>query len=633
MLRMRCIAVALPLIVPLAAHAQVQEKSSVRSADELVAEGQIAAGTFTTRGIARSGELARLAIEVDGRNARAWALLAESQASTNPADALESARKAVTLDSMHAVTWRALARAQLNSRDFTAAERSFVHAVGLHPTDGIAHFYHASLLAALGRYEESLRSARKATALNRLVDDADFAPLLALGRHDDLLLLARAGLVRDPDGSANLYNQYLAYTLLAKNQPEDALRAIARHRQVRETAPWADAWIYARTGRYGVARRILAELVTAANPTQAQQLATAALYANLGEADSAIVWLERAYPRGGMTNLKWHPQWAAVRADARFKAIITRIGLGETSPARDAADLVEQGKLEYAKYSPAGAQRARELAQRALQLEPNKAAAFALLADASIAYDPFNARDAAQKAVALDPDLAEGWVALGRAQAVTRDMRGAEQSYRRAMAADPALSTSHGNYSALLLALGRYEESLDVARQAAARWGVWADAVLPPQLALGRLDAVIATARAGLAADGANPRMTYSQHLGLALLERGQNEEALAELARYRALRALPAHFDAWAHARAGRKDHAERILKDLLALPNPTAGEQVGIASMFANLGDPDKAFAWLERAEPRGGMTNLKWHPQWKPIRSDPRFTTLMRKVGLEP
>jgi Tfp pilus assembly protein PilF len=634
MLRVRCIAmVALPLILlPGVAVGQVQEKSSVRSAAEIVAEGRLAYETFTPSGMARSADLARRAMEVDPKNARAWALLAESQLPGNPFEARKNAEQAVALDSGDAVTWTALARTQLATRDFAASERSFTRAIQIDPAYGFAHAFHGSLLAAQGRYEESLRAARKATALTQLADDADFYALIGLRRYDELSVLTRAGIIRDPDGTVNIYNQYFAYSLMARGQPQEALRAIARHRVLRESPPWVDAWIYARAGQVGEARRILAELVSATNPAQGQQLAAAALYAHLGEPDSSILWLEKAYPRGGMTNLKWHPQWAPVRADPRFKTILTKIGLGDTSPASDAADLVLQARVEYLKYSPAGAQRARELAQRALQREPNNAQAWAAIAEASVAYDPENAKAAAEKAVALDPVLTMAWVALARAQTVTRDMRRAEESYKRAIATDPTLASSYGNYSDLLLALGRYEESLEVARQAAARSAGWADGVLEPQFALGRLDDIITTARAALALDSVNPRMVYSQYLGLALLERGQNDEALRELARYRALRGLPSHHDAWAYARAGQEEQAQTILAGLLALPNPTVDQQIAIASLYANLGQPDNAFTWLARAEPRGGMTNLRWHPQWKPIRSDPRFEALMRKVGLE-
>jgi len=56
-------------------------------------------------------------------------------------------------------------------------------------------------------------------------------------------------------------------------------------------------------------------------------------------------------------------------------------------------------------------------------------------------------------------------------------------------------------------------------------------------------------------------------------------------------------------------------------------------IAHVYVGLGETDQAFAWLERAygERSFGMAWLKVEPSWDSLRSDPRFTDLMRRVGL--
>ncbi len=59
-----------------------------------------------------------------------------------------------------------------------------------------------------------------------------------------------------------------------------------------------------------------------------------------------------------------------------------------------------------------------------------------------------------------------------------------------------------------------------------------------------------------------------------------------------------------------------------------------IAFIASYAHLGEKDEAFEWLEKAFEEGQeMTNLKVHPIWDPIRDDPRFPDLMRRINLEP
>jgi serine/threonine-protein kinase len=92
-------------------------------------------------------------------------------------------------------------------------------------------------------------------------------------------------------------------------------------------------------------------------------------------------------------------------------------------------------------------------------------------------------------------------------------------------------------------------------------------------------------------------------------------------------------------YARAGRRDEALKILEHMKALAasgnSVPESFNVGMARLYASLGDKDQALAWLERVyqEHHFAVTNLRVHPWWDPLRSDPRFTQLLKKVGLEP
>jgi tetratricopeptide (TPR) repeat protein len=308
-------------------QAQVQEKASAAGPSELVRQGVVEYRKFSPAGAQRAKALAEEAIQLDGAHAPAWTLLAESQIATNPTGARSAAEKAVALDSRSPSAWTAFARAQAVTRDPRGAEKSFLRAIELDSNHAEALGYYSNVLAALGRYEESLQFADRAHALSPAWLDARYPPLIGLRRYDDVIAWARAGLAIDSTGPVNLNHHYLGYALLERGQYEDALRATARQRVLRESPPWTDAWTYARAGKTAEARRILSELVGLPSPTPQQQVAVAALYANLGETDNAFVWLERAYARGGPTNIGWHPQWAPIRSDPRFRAVVRSLGL------------------------------------------------------------------------------------------------------------------------------------------------------------------------------------------------------------------------------------------------------------------------------------------------------------------
>jgi len=82
------------------------------------------------------------------------------------------------------------------------------------------------------------------------------------------------------------------------------------------------------------------------------------------------------------------------------------------------------------------------------------------------------------------------------------------------------------------------------------------------------------------------------------------------------------------AHARLGNKERAMTILNELKKRDNP-----VPIAQVYAELNDKESAFEWLEKAYQRRSawLGALKEDPRFDPLRLDPRFEDLLRRVGL--
>ena len=124
------------------------------------------------------------------------------------------------------------------------------------------------------------------------------------------------------------------------------------------------------------------------------------------------------------------------------------------------------------------------------------------------------------------------------------------------------------------------------------------------------------------------------QQLGHAYLQRGMADDALAAL-RQAAARsgARDAAHLAYAYAVSGDAAAARRILEDLL---DPATNPDVApfhIAMAFAGLGERDTAFHWLERAyaERAAFMDGVRITPAFDSLHADPRWSNLLRRMGL--
>jgi len=86
------------------------------------------------------------------------------------------------------------------------------------------------------------------------------------------------------------------------------------------------------------------------------------------------------------------------------------------------------------------------------------------------------------------------------------------------------------------------------------------------------------------------------------------------------------------AYAREGWQGYLRFLIKTVESRDNPPRPE--GVAGLYGQVGEKDKAFEWLEKAyvERADGLSLLKVDPWFDPLRSDPRFTDLMRRVGFQ-
>jgi tetratricopeptide (TPR) repeat protein len=316
----------------------------------------------------------------------------------------------------------------------------------------------------------------------------------------------------------------------------------------------------------------------------------------------------------------------------------------------EAYQLYLKGLFYFYKLTPPGLQKAIEYFQQALDKDPADAPAYAGLADAynSLAFFSVlpprevmpKAKAAAVKALELDDNLAEAHVSLGWA-AFTYDLDwpAAGKHLERAVVLKPAYPLAHSYYALYLGALGRSEEGLAEAKRA-----LDLDPVSPAishymavQLYIARrFDEAIEQSRKTLELD---PSFSPAHgNLGEAYAAEAMYREALAEYEKFVTLSGGSPRSTArvgYAYARLGQRSQALRVLDQLGATSKQRYVPAVSFAIVYVGLGEKEQAFLWLEKAydERTNSLAYLKVDATWDPLRSDPRFADLVRRIGLPP
>jgi len=294
--------------------------------------------------------------------------------------------------------------------------------------------------------------------------------------------------------------------------------------------------------------------------------------------------------------------------------------------------------------------RAKEYFEKAIEKDPGYAAAYAALAElqvqhrGSLTRNPsdarFHARQLVEKALELDDTLAEGHTTLARiAQQDEWDWATAEREYRRAIELNPNYPPARIRYAMYLYAMLRFEEAVVQARRAQQLDPVspfvntWAGAAYA---LAGRIAESMAACQKALELD---PSFSdASLILARTYVAQAKYPQAIAELQKARTYNARqPIVLGALAHAyaRAGQREEALKLVSALKRIEKEERGyvPPFGLIWAYAGLGEKEQAFAWLEKSyqERRDRMVWLNVDPLLEPLRSDPRFKDLVRRVGL--
>jgi TolB-like protein/DNA-binding winged helix-turn-helix (wHTH) protein len=261
------------------------------------------------------------------------------------------------------------------------------------------------------------------------------------------------------------------------------------------------------------------------------------------------------------------------------------------------------------------------------------------------------ARDAAQKALQLDENLAEAHTSLACVELILNwNWAGAEREFKRSIELNPSYSPAYAWYAHYLVAMGRFDESgaaakrsldLDPFSQLTMDYGEWA-------FYLGRhYDLAMEQSRKSFELA---PEFPWSHYvLGLTYEWTGRHREAIEEYTKMQELFGLSQNRLTelrMAYRQSGEKGYWRKTLEFCQEASQGqrkfaiTSGygwcdyaRYQDLAAMQVRLGDFDAAFRSLEKAYTKheAELIYLKVQPEWDGIRSDPRFQSLLRRIGL--
>jgi len=311
----------------------------------------------------------------------------------------------------------------------------------------------------------------------------------------------------------------------------------------------------------------------------------------------------------------------------------------------DAYDVYLHGLFYSDKATEEDLRKSLEYFERALEKDPQFgrawtgiAKAWLWLADAYVA--PLEAyskvREAATNALKIDNDDAEAHVYLGETKRILDwDMDGAAREFRRAVELDPKSTPSNYFSAAFWAARGERDEALVYLQRTSTidPGSLWVNnSACELYRYFGLYDEAMAVGERALELD---PAFVYGEPLlGALYREMGQFDKAIELYAKAQRLNGRPGFGIAITYARMDRPNEARDMLaKAIASRGSYTPGD--AIAHVHVALGAHDDAIRELERAcsERSSSVHFVGIAPEFEPLRSDKRFLSILRKIGLEP
>ncbi|HXM12559.1 MAG TPA: winged helix-turn-helix domain-containing protein [Terriglobales bacterium] len=314
----------------------------------------------------------------------------------------------------------------------------------------------------------------------------------------------------------------------------------------------------------------------------------------------------------------------------------------------EAYDLYLKGRYFWNKRTAEGFRQAADYFQQAVDKDPNYGRAYAGLADTFTLVSTWyigpqselmpKARTAALRALELDESLAEAHASLALIKEnYDYDWPGSEKEFRRAIQLGPQYATAHQWYAEFLSWQGRFGEAFaesEQARQLDPLSLIIASDYASILYNSRQYDSAVKQCRSVLELD---PNFHHARDLLIpSYLQLGRYDEAVDEINRWAARDQGPW---AWAsratvYSRLGRAGEARRQLVKIEQLPGSRADRTPALLIAYSGTGQKERVIELLQRAssEHSNAVVQIKVDPMYDPVRNDPRFKELLRRVGLE-
>jgi adenylate cyclase len=313
----------------------------------------------------------------------------------------------------------------------------------------------------------------------------------------------------------------------------------------------------------------------------------------------------------------------------------------------EAHDAYLKGRFYLSSPTEERVRKAVDQFEQAIKIDPNFALPYTGLADAYIWGDDWyfpatevapKAKAAAEKALQLDDSLAEAHISLAQVEFLYDfDWAASESEFLRGIALNPGYAYGHDQYGYYLQIYGRLDDAL-----AQSKIATELDP-LSPEIVLGATTPLTWQKKYAAAKEQCrnslelDPNSFFTQWtLGWIDLEAGKFSEAIPELEKARAMDSPPfvAGYLGYAYAAAGERAKAEAIITELNQMSSRRFVSPFCTAIVYIGLGDKQRALDGLEKAyEARSQwIVWLKMDRIFDPLRSEPRFIALVKKVGLD-
>ena len=369
----------------------------------------------------------------------------------------------------------------------------------------------------------------------------------------------------------------------------------------------------------------------------------------ISTADNSVIWGEQFTRQ--MSNIEFLQTDIALAISQKLRLTIsgtdaTRLAENQPVDAK-AYEFYLLGRYHLNKLTDEGFFKGRDYFQQAIDRDPKYALAYTGLADAHNRLSAWNAispkegfpkaKEAAIKALEIDDRLAEAHISLAMVKLFYDwDWAVAESEFRKALELNPDNSDAHYMYSLYLMRMGRFDEALVEMRRAHEL-----DPLSLEKFAgIGEIfyyqrqyDQAIEQYKKILELEP-NSGFAY-WWLGNVYVQKGMFEDAVAAYQK-----SIPLSGDspdepaglAYAYALSGNKKAALQIIEELKQRSHKSYISPVLFAVVYIGLNEKEQAFEWLEKgfAERDSFLTSLKVEPIFDPLRSDSRYSELIRRIG---